>query len=142
MHVYRRLPAGIAAEHIALHGGAQLSVTMHQMKGIEVAEHAAKHRNFIGKAGHFPEELAVEEVAVHVIVHLALKATMAIEHQAEFRRRNRQILFEVHLAVPHLDWTFDGPEDQRPPAQTLNHVEGFAPMPGQAFQGLVDDIGG
>ncbi len=56
MHVYRRLPAGIAAEHIALHGGAQLSVTVHQTKGIEVAEHAAKQRNFIGEAGHFPKE--------------------------------------------------------------------------------------
>ncbi len=56
MHVYRRLPAGIAAEHIALHGGAQLSVTMHQTKGIDVAEHAAKQRNFIGEAGPFLEE--------------------------------------------------------------------------------------
>jgi hypothetical protein len=71
--VHIRLSGGTAPEDIAPYRSAELKMPMDKLKWVDVAEYRAEHRNLFHKVDHFAEQDTMDEIAVYIVVHRALK---------------------------------------------------------------------
>jgi hypothetical protein len=125
--VHIGLPGGITTEDIALHRGAEFDMPMDELKWVDVTEHSAENGNLIREAEHLSEEDAMDEIAVHIIVNLALEGTVAVEQQPELGSADDEIVLETNFPRPQLDGTVKGPEDNGLVQQTLKHLQRLSP---------------
>src|SRR5215510_7978424 len=100
MDVHIGLPSGIEAEDVALHRGAELEMLMNELKRVDVASHRAEQRNLIREAEHLSEEGAMDEIAVHLIVHRALEGAISSDQQTKLGRADGEMVGEMNVARP------------------------------------------
>src|SRR5215831_17784819 len=122
MDVHIGLPGGIVTEDIALHRGAKLEMLMDEPKRVEVTECRAEKRNLPREAEHLSEEGAMDEIAVHLIVHCALEGAVSSDQQTKLGRADGEMVGEMNVACAQFDGTVEGPEDIGASQQTLEHL--------------------
>jgi hypothetical protein len=102
--------------------GADLDMSMDELKRVDVTEHGAEYGKLIREAEHLSEEDAMDEIAVHSIVNLALEGAVAVDQQPELGSTDDEIVLETNFPRPQLDGTVEGPEDNGLAQQTLDQV--------------------
>ena len=98
LDVHIGLPGGIEPEDIALHRGAELDMPMNEVKRVDVAQHRAKQRKLLREVDHFAEEGTMDQIAVHIVVHLAIEGAVAIDYQTELGRADGEVISEMEFA--------------------------------------------
>ena len=121
-NVHIGLPGGIEPEDIALHRGAELEMPMNEVKRVDVAQHRAKQRKLLREVDYFAEQGTMDQIAVHIVVHLAIEGAVAVDHHTELRRAEGEILGEMDFARTQFNGTGNGPKVTGASQQTRDQL--------------------
>src|SRR5215510_13553408 len=98
LDVHIGLPGGIEPEDIALYRGAELEMPMNEVKWVDVAQHRAEQRKLLREVDYFAEEGTMDQIAVHIVVHLAIEGAVPVDHHTELGRAEGEVIGEMDFA--------------------------------------------